>query len=170
MGSTVIRPAMARLRSSGVGSGPDVLYDGTAVPGLLPGRQRPLQKVCVACKNDAAGLAKQAPVAETVMVVPCTEQPVLVWVQVVVYDAHEELETLLTQLTVQSEAILLAVQVGLELEIELAVVVSPDVGCVEDLFVLVGALEGESSGGGPSTLGGDVQPPTGIPKILIHGR
>lgn len=114
--------------------------------------------------------AKQAPVAETVMVVPCTEQPVLVWVQEVVYDAHEELETLLTQLTVQSEAVLLAVQVGLELEIELAVVVSPDVGCVEDLFVLVGALEGESSGGGPSTLGGDVQSPTGIPKILIHGR
>ena len=70
--------------------------------------------------------------------------------------------------------------VELELELELAVVVDPDVGCVEDGLELddpdlvdpesVGPLDGEGSGGGPSMLGGDVQPPTEIPKILTQGR
>lgn len=63
---------------------------------------------------------------------------------------------------------------------ELAVVMDPDVGCVEDGLELDGPdlvdpesvrpLDGEESAGGPSMLGGDVQPPTEIPKILIQGR
>lgn len=70
--------------------------------------------------------------------------------------------------------------VELELELELAVVMGSDVGCVEDGLELddpdlvdpesVGPLDGEESGEGPSMLGGDVQPPTEIPKILIQGR
>lgn len=65
---------------------------------------------------------------------------------------------------------MVTVQVELGLELELAVVENPDVGCVEDGPELVGPLDGEESAGGPSTMGGDVQPPTEMPKILIHGR
>ena len=84
----------------------------------------------------------------------------------VLYDAHEELDVVLTHCTMQLETVLLTVQLELDSE-------SDDV-VVEDGTLSVGELAGEPAGElsvlDPSDTGDDVQLPMEIPKILIHGR
>ena len=59
--------------------------------------------------------------AVTVDVVPSIEQPVLVREHVVLYDAHEELDVVLTHSIRQLETVAVAVQLGLDRLVPLSV-------------------------------------------------
>ena len=135
----VRRPVIARLREPRVRPRSDVLPGSAAVPRTPSDRHFLLQKVCVAGGRDPTGLATQASVLAIVVVVSCSEQPDLVCVQVVVYDAHGELETESMQLTAQFETVL-AVQFEVALEGE--AVIDTEVCCVRDCAVIVGPSDG----------------------------
>ena len=71
------------------------MVGGTAFLTLCGVKQLPLQNVCVNCINDSAEVKRQ-PELLAVLVVPRTEQPVLICEHVVLYDAQEEPDVVLT--------------------------------------------------------------------------